>query len=252
MHAHDLRALPRRLGDTRQRTAEPILDRRVKHLADERFTRRPDDDRMPQRDKRLEMAQQCEIVCDCFAKTQTRIDENLVAANPYRFRLCERLTEKVEQFMDDIAIARTMLHRLRSATHVHQDDRHAVLRNHRGHTRIPAKRGDIIHHRGPRVNSGLCDVGFRSIDGQRNGYPLRQRGDDRHDAAALLVGRNRSRTRARRLAADIDQARSGTHHLLGMAHGVIGITISASIAEGIRRDIEDAHHPGDVVPRTRP
>ena len=64
----------------------------------------------------------------------------------------------------------------------------------------------------------------------------------RRNALKLFGNRYRTGTRTSRLATDIDQARPGTQHRLGMAQGRIALTETPAVGEGIGGYIEDAHH----------
>ena len=73
---------------------------------------------------------------------------------------------------------------------------------------------------------------------------MRNSPDDRHDAADLLVGRDRLRPGARRFAADVDHVGAALRHCVCLSDGGVEGGEAAAIRKTIGRDIEHAHDKG--------
>ena len=70
--------------------------------------------------------------------------------------------------------------------------------------------------------------------------------EHRHDAAQLLVSRDRLRARARRLTADVDERRALLDEPAAVLDRVGRVDERASVGETVGRDVE---HPHDGGPR---
>jgi hypothetical protein len=68
--------------------------------------------------------------------------------------------------------------------------------------------------------------------------------DDRQHTGDFLLWRDARRAWARALAADVYDARTGQGHRARVLNGGADVGVGATVAEGIRGDVEDAHDVG--------
>ncbi len=71
----------------------------------------------------------------------------------------------------------------------------------------------------------------------------RQRFHQRNDAFQLDVLRDRQRAGPRRFAADVNDVGTVGDHPARMVQRLVAVDEEAAVGEGVRRDVEDAHHP---------
>ena len=106
--------------------------------------------------------------------------------------------------------------------------------------------GETINGRMTSPVSSPRHGGARGVDGDRHvlpplgAKPRRQRTDHALRAPNLFGGIDALCTRARALAADIDDPRPRAHARLCMLDGLVAAP-EPTIAEGIRRAVEDRH-----------
>ena len=79
-----------------------------------------------------------------------------------------------------------------------------------------------------------------------------QAAKDRQHARELLVGRHRLGARPRRLSAHVDQIGPVRFHAKRRIDGRCRIQTRRALAEGVGRDVEDAHHEASLAQTKRP
>jgi hypothetical protein len=107
-----------------------------------------------------------------------------------------------------------------------------------------AQRIDVIDDRGTRADRGRHDGGLGRID--RDGHVQRCTDalDDGHDAGHFRVCVDRRGPRSRRFPADIDDQRALGDHRRSTIQRSVSLQVASAVGEGIRRDVQDAHHDG--------
>ena len=123
---------------------------------------------------------------------------------------------------------------------MHRDVLHARLRDDRRHRGIRETGGDVVDDLGARLDGGEGGGGAHRVhthpDAAAREFP-----HDRHDAAKLLLGLDACGAGTRGLAADIEQVGAVGDELEPVRDRGIGVEPAAAVAEGVGRDVDDAH-----------
>ena len=142
---------------------------------------------------------------------------------------------------------------------VHDHQRDPVVRGEPDERLVVADPPDVVDQVGAGGQGGLGDGRLRGVDAERRvGQGRPQAGDDRHDPAALLVGRHGVVSRARRFATDVEQVGALVDHppagFDGRLDRVDGADSGSGpgqqpiAGEGIGGHVEDPHHEGPLAP----
>ena len=107
------------------------------------------------------------------------------------------------------------------------------------HARVGEAR-HVVDDGGSHADGRLGDFHMAGID-RHNGAGFGERLHDRQHAARLGVGIDRGETGTGRLAADVDDIGAIVEHLEAVRDCGVGVEVLATVAEGIGRDVEDAH-----------
>ena len=175
---------------------------------------------------------------DGLAEADAGVDADRLFADPLRNGERQPLVEKPDDVGDDVVVARVGLHRPRLALHVHQADVDAGLRDRAHQLGVAVQRGDVVDELDAELERPPGDAGLRGVDRERLALEMLEH---RHDAPELLLERHGCRPRPRRLAADVDDCRPGVEHPVRL--GDRGVAPQDAVAaEGVRRDVDDAHH----------
>ena len=134
MHADDVRTV-KNCGDTRrQRAFQPLVDREVQHLSDERLARGADENGTAEGGEPREAGNELQVVLEPFPEANPRIDQDLPD---------DRLSSPgkcTSEYSDDLAkqvvVCRVALHGFGSPFDVHDDRRGSSLANHLRHRGI--------------------------------------------------------------------------------------------------------------------
>ena len=113
------------------------LDPRPVDLADEALARGPDHQRPPQLPQLPQPPQQLQVVLQRLAEPDPRIEPDPLLGDALRHGELQPLGEKGLDVVDDVVIARIVLHRPRIPRHVHEHDADAPLSTQRRHLQVP-------------------------------------------------------------------------------------------------------------------
>ena len=116
----------------------------------------------------------------------------------------------------------------------------------RRHIGVGAKRGDVVDDRRAGVQRRGSDRRLRRVRRDRSTGPggARKRRDHRAYAFVLNLGGDGLGTRPCRLASDVQYVGARRGKLAAVFDGSGGVQIQTAIGEGVRGDVEDAHHQG--------
>ena len=95
--------------------------------------------------------------------------------------------EKFRDLCHRVAIRRLVLHRLRSALHMHEHDSGAGLRNHRSHFRIELQCAHVVDDGRPASRRPTGNRGFSCIDGDRHRHLTGKIGDHGNKPMGLVL-----------------------------------------------------------------
>ena len=111
---------------------------------------------------------------------------------------------------------------------------------------ITAKRANIVDHGCAGADGATHHGRLAGID--RNRYVDRRdnRLDDRNDTVEFFLLGDIGRTRARGLAADVNDRSTVPRHSLGLPQRGVTARKPAAIRERIGGDVEDPHYRGEV------
>lgn len=158
MNSHQVRAARHRGGHAGERPGQPIIDVRLEQASDERFTRRPHDDRTPKPQHLIEMLKQQEIMGHRFAKPKPRINQDALRRDPALLGALDGIRQPRRDLTDDIAIARPVLHGPWRASHVHEHHRHTRMSHDRSHRGIATERRHVVDHRRTGLDRATGDL----------------------------------------------------------------------------------------------
>ncbi len=195
----------------------------------------------------LEMLHQREVVLLILAESKSGIKGDALGVNAFAFELDEALEEVVSNLADDIVVVRLLLHGLRRAGHVHDDEAGLGGRGEAGHGGIAPETGDVVENVGPGVEGSPGHGGLHRIDGDEGAGLGTNRADDGEDAAEFLGFLDGFGAGAGGLAADVEDVGTFREELEAVLDGATDVGKLPAVGKGVGRDIEDAHdHPALV------
>ena len=214
--------------------------RRANDLTEKRLPRHTEEKWTPERAETSQPSQELEIVRVGFSESDSGIDHDPFHRNAGRDRRVEPEGELVPHLFDYIPIAGVILHRCGCTTHVHQDQASAPTRHHRSHRGVAECRNVVDDIRAD-VQRRPCHGRPSGVDGDRYGELPPQLRYDGNDAVRFLVSVHGNRPRTRRFAPDVDHGRALFDHLHGAFDRVRREKVSSTVAEGVGRDVQNAH-----------
>lgn len=192
----------------------------------------------------VEIAQQGQVVIERFTEPDARVvaEGGWVDAGGREFGVASG--EPCGDFLDDIAIARSLLHGLRIALHVHDDDAAAACGAEGWHGGIGGEAADVVDDFGAGIERGLGDGSLHGVDGNESVPFVAQGADDWNGAVDFFGGIDWGGTWPRGFAADIDDCGAFGDHAARVDHCGIKFMMLAAIGKRIRRHIENPHDLG--------
>ena len=172
-----------------------------------------------------------------LAEADAGIEHDALARDAGARRDVERAREErlhvghdVERRIDGLAV-------------VHHDHRHAVLGGDACHVGIALQAPDVVEDRGAPFERPGRDLGLDGVDRDRQAEP-HDLGKHRRKTRELVVERDRLRAGIwpGRFRADVEDVGAFAGHAARMRDRNRRIEELSAVGEGIRRDIEDAHH----------
>ncbi|MNJ58198.1 hypothetical protein D3C77_538210 [compost metagenome] len=162
--------------------------------------------------------EQTQVVFKRLGKAESRIQHDALFGYPRLYALSHTPAEKLRHLNRHIPVMRALLHGSRLTEHMHQANRHIAVHR-RIQSTIATQGAHIVDQ--PRSQPSRFTDHRRCgrINGNHHIQLTRNRLDDRSHALNLLGGRYRTRARASRLAANIDQRRPRLGHVRGMSQG---------------------------------
>ena len=134
-----------------------------------------------------------------------------------------------------------ILHRLRRSAHVHQNHRRARSGNNGRHLRIEGHGADVVDDVSSRLQSRRRNGGLPCIDADDGiASNLLQGTDHGNEPLDLDRDGNFFRSGTRGFGSGVDAAGPRIKHCKCAAHGPIRIQEMPSVAEGVRRHVQDA------------
>jgi hypothetical protein len=123
---------------------------------------------------------------------------------------------------------------------VHEAEVRARVCDDAGELRVAAQGRDIVDEHGTELDRAARDLSLGGVDRDRHGSC--EALEHRHDAAQLLVERDRLRPGPRRLTADVDDGRALGRHAPGRRDRILSAVVEAAVRERVRRHVHDPHH----------
>ena len=196
----------------------------------------------PDRRDPVQAAQQLEVVLERLAEADPGVDHDALLAHALADRELDALLEEGADVVDDVVVARVVLHRARLAEHVHQAAVAAAIGHEAGELGLVAERGDVVDEGGagvdapPRPRSSfavstlICDAGAaqRARRRGRRGAAPRRSSPARHRGRVDSPPMSRMSAPSAISARACSTARSKANH-------------SPAVGERVGRDVEDAH-----------
>ncbi|OPY85504.1 MAG: hypothetical protein A4E72_01923 [Syntrophus sp. PtaU1.Bin208] len=192
-----------------------------------------------------------------FTEAQSRVNDDLLPAEPGRNRLCHSFLKVQENFpLYGTILQVADLHILGFPPHVHENDSSSGIDHGLQHPFIKAHRADIVDDfcsgsKGFPGDFRLCRInGYGNVNFSNQSFYYRQ------NTVRLFFQRDGIRSRPRRFTADIQNIGPLLDQLNPMSHGGIMAKIFSSIGKGIRSHIKNAHDKSlfskDYFPFCRP
>ena len=168
------------------RIAEDLPERALARDADEHGP--------AERAQLVEPPEELEVLVRRLAEADAGVDADALLADPAASTAnADALLEEGQHIGDDVVVVRSGLHRPRLPLHVHETHVRASVRDHLGHLRVAAQRGDVVDELGAELERAPRDLRLRRVDRQRDpGEAL----EHRDDTGELLFRRDRRRARA--------------------------------------------------------
>ena len=151
------------------------------------------------------------------------------------------ILEEARHVVDDVVVARIVLHRPRVvAEHVHQAQADAGVGHDPGHVRVVAQRRDVVDERGARRRraaraTAALRVSIEIVTPSRDSSSTTP--STRRSSSA---GVDRLGSGPGRLAADVDDRRTGRELLETARDRDARVAGIAAVRERVRRDVDDA------------
>lgn len=139
-----------------------------------------------------------------------------------------------------------------TAPGVHQDGSTAQCGAGRSHVSVPEMAADIVDDLGSGFDGEPCCGGVEGIDGQDGLRTLLQDGFDNGENAGLfLFDGEGNGVGAGGFSAYVEDMSALVEHAQGVSQSAVGGVLRgvevATIGEGVRRDVEDAHEDGAIA-----
>jgi 2-haloacid dehalogenase len=209
--------------------------------ADEALARRANEDRYAEPVQQRQAREQFEVVVARLAETNARIDDEFGARDAGPDAGIHTRFEIIEDVELDIVVLGIVLHGAWIALRVHQDDGRAKFRSGFDRAIVEAQRRDIVDDVGSGRDGGTHDFGLAGVDGDQRVHGIAKRLDHGHHPRNLLLHGHGFRTRACRLAADIDDIRAVGCQLHAVPDGGLRVGQQAPVGEAVGRDVDDTH-----------
>ncbi len=180
-----------------------------------------------------------------LAKANAGVEDDVLLFYSSLHRALRTACEEVPDFAYYVFITRVLLHSLRLAEHVHEDDPAPPISYQIRHSRVAAERGNVVDDNCPSVEGSSRGRGTVSIyrdDGFGTG--LQDAPYYWYHPAQLFFRADRVRAGPRGFTADVYYPRSLVQHLPGLGYRcVCGKEVSA-VGEGVGGYVQNAHENG--------
>jgi hypothetical protein len=156
------------------------------------------------------------------------------------------LGQKLNHLRNGIALHGRNLHALWVQVHVHQTHTAVgVARHHLHPCALPVgewllQGPHIVHYVSAHIQAGLHDFGFVSVNRHWN-PPLNQRPHHRQHARQFILQGNGGRTRSGGLSTHVQYMGPGIQQRFGMLQRACSVGVTATVREGVWRDVDDTH-----------
>ena len=148
----------------------------------------PTHERPPELAELAEPAQQLEVVLDGLAEADPGVEPDPLLGDPGRERELDPLGEERPDVVDDVVVARVLLHRPRVALHVHQHDLAAALGAQRRQLGVARSAVTSLTIAAPASSAASATAAFEVSIETRGAVAAGEALDHRHDPPQLLVG----------------------------------------------------------------
>ena len=118
----------------------------------------------PDRRDPVQAAQELEVVLERLAEADARVDHDALLAHALADRELDALLEEGADVVDDVVVARVVLHRARLAEHVHQAAVAAAIGDEAGQLGLLAEGGHVVDEGGAGVDRGLGNRELGGVD----------------------------------------------------------------------------------------
>ncbi len=193
------------------------------------------------------MVEQLVVLQDGFAEADAGVDDQLGAAQAGPEGPLDRPAQAFLHVAQDVLGRGDLLHGFGGAADVHQDEGHLVAAGEPGQARVGAQAADVVDHLGPGPQGGFRHLRLGGVDRDRDAQPGLQPAEHREDALQFFLGGDAAGARAGGLAANVKDVGAGALHLERVGHSPVGVEEPPAVAEGIRGDVQDAHHQGALA-----
>ena len=185
----------------------------------------------------FQVAHQFEVVIERLAESDSGIHPNF-----WQFRLGEDFLfgiEKVPNLPNHVLVGRMILHGLGVALSMHQNEAGLIASGQGKELGVPS--GDVVDQVDSALQSSLSNRRFGGVERDEE-LILGQFFQNREDARQFILFGNRIASRTGAFSSEVNDLGALFDHHLDMLDGPIGIEKFPTVTEGIRGEVENAHH----------
>ena len=221
--------------------------------AEEALAGGPEEHGVAEVDDLLEPGEQAPVVLRGLGEADAGVEHELLGGGPDGAQRLDPGRQLGAHLGDDVGVVGPRLHVVGVAAPVHDDEGSPARRDEVRHLRVGQAPAHVVDDRGPGLEGGRGDARPHGVDGDGDALDG-QRAHDGHDTAQLLVLAGALGAGAGGLSPDVDDARSGGDEGPAVGDRGVGLDPPPAVAEGVRRDVDDAHddRTGPVVLRRDP
>ena len=213
--------------------------------AEERLPGDPDQHRTVQLIQLTQPAQQFPVVLGGLGEADTRVDDQPVGGDSGPLRIGDLLAQLGHYLGHHVGVRGSALHVLGVAAPVHADIREAALGHQGQQLWIGPAAGDVVDQPNPGGDGLGGDLAAHRVDADAGAGGSEGPHDRNHPAQLLGHGRA-DRPGARGFATYLDDVGPLLDELETVGDRGLVIEPLTAVGEGVRRDVDHAHHDGSA------
>ncbi len=191
--------------------------------------------------KRLDLAQDVEVVGKRLAETEPRVDDHPGAVHALFLQPGDTSGQETVDLRDHVLVVRSQLHVAGGAEPMHDHHPAAGVAHHRHHRRVVAQGRDVVDQVGALLERGPGHRCLGGVDGYRHCAAAAHRPHRRQHPGQFLGLAHRLGKGPGRLAADIDQVRALGEQLVDAGRERVLSLPAAAVGNGIWGDVDNTH-----------